>query len=302
MSFGGSSLASAVTALWPRTESPGGLFRDNPAAAGFIPRSPGSRVVGDPQRDRECLIKADRGAQLRLLDLQTIDSALAQLEHRRKTLPEHAEIKALTAAVAATSADLVAAETAVSDLEAEQGRAEAELEPVRERLTRNQTRIADGTIADPKALSSMVEEVAHLQRRISDLEDAELEIMEQLESATTRLEGLRIRAGEVDRQLADAVARRDEAVAAIDAQITEQRAEREQLSPLLPGDLLALYDKIGTSHNGVGAAELRQRRCTGCQLEVNAADLGVFAAAADDDVLRCEECSRILVRTASSGV
>src|SRR5829696_7296518 len=133
VSFGGSGLASAVTALWPRTESPGGLFRDNPAAAGFIPRSPGSRVVGDPQRDRECLIKADRGAQLRLLDLQTIDSALAQLEHRRKTLPEHAEIKALTSAVAATSADLVAAETAVSDLEAEQGSDEAELEPVRQR-------------------------------------------------------------------------------------------------------------------------------------------------------------------------
>lgn len=237
-----------------------------------------------------------------MLDVQTIDSALAQLEHRRKSLPEHAEINALTAAVARNSADLVAAETAVSDLEAEQNRAEAEIQPVRERLNRNQTRIADGTIADPKALSSMVEEVAHLQRRISDLEDAELEIMEQLESATSTLERLRVRAGELDRQLADAVARRDQAVAAIDVQVDEQRAERDELSPLLPADLLALYDKIGKSHNGVGAAELRQRRCTGCQLEVNAADLRVFAAAADDDVLRCEECSRILVRTASSSL
>ena len=237
-----------------------------------------------------------------MLDVQTIDSALAQLEHRRKSLPEHAEIKALTAAVATNSADVVAAETAVSDLEAEQNRAEAEIQPVRERLNRNQTRIADGTIADPKALSSMVEEVAHLQRRISDLEDAELEIMEQLESATSTLERLRVKAGELDRQLADAVARRDQAVAAIDVQVDEQRAEREELSPLLPADLLALYDKIGKSHNGVGAAELRQRRCTGCQLEVNAADLRVFAAAADDDVLRCEECSRILVRTASSSL
>jgi uncharacterized protein len=237
-----------------------------------------------------------------LLDVQTIDSALAQLEHRRKTLPEHAEISALSTAVATTSADLVAAETAVSDLEAEQNRAEAEIQPVRDRLHRNQTRIADGTIADPKALSSMVEEVAHLQRRISDLEDAELEIMERLESATARLERLRIKAGQLDQQLADAVARRDQAVAAIDAQVHEQRAERQELSPLLPADLLALYDKIGKGHNGVGAAELRQRRCTGCQLEVNAADLGVFAAAADDDVLRCEECSRILVRTASSGL
>ena len=237
-----------------------------------------------------------------MLDVQTIDSALAQLEHRRKSLPEHAEINALTAAVARNSADLVAAETAVSDLEAEQNRAEAEIQPVRERLNRNQTRIADGTIADPKALSSMVEEVAHLQRRISDLEDAELEIMEQLESATSTLERLRVKAGELDRQLADAVARRDQAVAAIDVQVDEQRAERDELSPLLPADLLALYDKIGKSHNGVGAAELRQRRCTGCQLEVNAADLRVFAAAADDDVLRCEECSRILVRTASSSL
>jgi predicted nucleic acid-binding Zn-ribbon protein len=237
-----------------------------------------------------------------LLDLQTIDSALAQLEHRRKTLPEHAEISALNAAVATIASDLVSAETAVTDLEAEQGRAEVELEPVRERLRRNERRIADGTIADPKALSSMVEEVAHLQRRISDLEDAELEIMEQLESATTTLERLRIRAGELDQQRADAAARRDQALAAIDAKVTEQRAERNQLSPLLPADLVALYDKIGTSHNGVGAAELRQRRCTGCQLEVNAADLRIFASAADDDVLRCEECSRILVRTTSSGL
>jgi predicted nucleic acid-binding Zn-ribbon protein len=237
-----------------------------------------------------------------LLDVQTIDSAVAQLEHRRKTLPEHAEINALNAAVAATSANLVAAETAVRDLEAEQDRAEAELQPVRERLSRNQTRIADGSIADPKALSSMVEEVGHLQRRISDLEDAELEIMEQLESAAASLERLRIRAGELDEQLADAVTRRDHALAALEVQVDQHRAERAELSPLLPADLLALYDKIGASHNGVGAAELRQRRCTGCQLEVNAADLGTFAAAADDDVLRCEECSRILVRTASSGL
>jgi hypothetical protein len=35
-------------------------------------------------------IRADKGAQLRLLDLQTVDTTLAQLGHRRQTLPEHA--------------------------------------------------------------------------------------------------------------------------------------------------------------------------------------------------------------------
>jgi predicted nucleic acid-binding Zn-ribbon protein len=237
-----------------------------------------------------------------LLDLQTIDSTLAQLEHRRRTLPQHAEINALKSALAATSSELIAAETAVSDLETEQSRAEADLEPVRDRLARNQRRIADGTVPDPKALSSMVEEVAHLQRRISDLEDAELEIMEQLESAMATVQELQGRASGLEGELTDAQARRNEAVAVIDEQAAERRAEREQLSPLLPADLVALYDRIGTSHNGVGAAELRQRRCTGCQLEINAADLGTIAAAADDEVVRCEECSRILIRTAASGL
>jgi predicted nucleic acid-binding Zn-ribbon protein len=237
-----------------------------------------------------------------LLDLQTIDSTLAQLEHRRRTLPQHAEINALKSALAATSSELIAAETAVSDLEAEQSRAEADLEPVRDRLARNQRRIADGTVPDPKALSSMVDEVAHLQRRISDLEDAELEIMEQLESAAATVQELQGRVSGLEGELTDAQARRNEAVAVIDQQVAERRAEREQLSPLLPADLVALYDRIGTSHNGVGAAELRQRRCTGCQLEINAADLGTIAAAADDEVVRCEECSRILIRTDASGL
>jgi len=247
-------------------------------------------------------IKADRGAQLRLLDLQALDSELAQLEHRRRTLPEHAEIAALRAARTAVAANIVAADTAVRDLEGDQVRAEADLEPVRERLSRNQRRIADGTVPDPKALSSMVDEVEHLRRRIGTLEDAELEIMEQLEAATSARARLGDDAAELDRKLSDAAARRDRALASIDADVAERQAERAKLAPLIPADLLALYVKIGASRGGVGAAELRRRRCTGCQLEVNLAELQVFAAAAEDEVLRCEECSRILVRTASSGL
>jgi predicted nucleic acid-binding Zn-ribbon protein len=105
-------------------------------------------------------IRADKGAQLRLLDLQTVDTTLAQLGHRRQTLPEHALIATLHTQRSALASDLIAAETAISDLELEQTKAEADLEPVRERLSRNQARIANGTVTDPKALSSMVKRSA----------------------------------------------------------------------------------------------------------------------------------------------
>jgi predicted nucleic acid-binding Zn-ribbon protein len=247
-------------------------------------------------------IRADNGAQLRLLDLQTVDTKLAQLGHRRQTLPEHGVIAKLQTRRSALASDLIAAETTISDLELEQTKAETDLEPVRERLSRNQVRIADGTVADPKALSSMVDEVSHLKKRISDLEDAELDVMEQLEAAVTDRETLRGRIAQVDNDLVETTAERDRQLAALDGEMGGLRAERAGLAPLIPPDLLTLYDRIGASHGGVGAAELRQRRCTGCQLEINAADLRAFSAAPEDEVLRCEECGRILIRTPRSGL
>jgi predicted nucleic acid-binding Zn-ribbon protein len=144
--------------------------------------------------------------------------------------------------------------------------------------------------------------VDHLKKRIGDLEDAELEVMEQLEQAVAERDRLRGRVDELAAAVAEVTARRDEQLAALDVEVSQRRTERDAIAPTIEPPLLALYVKVAASHGGVGAAELRARRCTGCQLEVNAADLRGFAAAPADEVLRCEECSRILVRTKNSGL
>jgi predicted nucleic acid-binding Zn-ribbon protein len=231
-----------------------------------------------------------------------VDTALAQLAHRRRTLPEHVEIQRLSSSRTSLASDLVGADTAVSDLEREQRRAEHDLEPVRERLNRNQHRVADGTVGDPRALNSMIEEIDHLKRRIDNLEDAELEVMEQLESATEGREKLRSEAAEIDKQLSVLSAKRDQQLRELEVEMSDRQSVRESIVPRLPRDLVTLYEKIAASHAGVGAAELRARRCTGCRLELNAADMRAYAAAPADEVLRCEECGRILVRTSESGI
>lgn len=240
--------------------------------------------------------------QARLLALQVVDSEIAQLHHRRRTLPEHAELQRLRSVAEQLTGKRVAADTAVSDLETDQSRAESELEPVRDRLARNERRIADGTVPDPKALASMIEEVDHLRKRISDLEDAELETMEQLESAVAERDRLQSQLGEVEHSTGEVTRRRDAELAVLDGKVADAQNERAGLTPGIPADLMALYTKLAATHNGVGAAELRQRRCTGCQLEINAADLQAIAAAGPQEVLRCEECGRILIRTERSGL
>ncbi|WOQ15938.1 zinc ribbon domain-containing protein [Raineyella sp. W15-4] len=245
-------------------------------------------------------MKAPASAQRRLLDLNKVDTTLVRLAHRRKSLPEHAEVLRIQAELATIDDELTAAETAVADGELEQRRAEADLEPVRERRRRDQARIDAGDV-DAKALRGLVDEVAHLDRRIGELEDAQLEVMEQLEQATATRDEVAGRRAGLDTRLKEAVAARTKAAQAIDTEAKGQLAVRAGYVVELPRDLFALYEKI-RQHVGSGAAALVARRCEGCGLAANASDLRAYAAAAADDVLRCAECGRILIRTPESGL
>ena len=237
-----------------------------------------------------------------LLDLQAKDAALAQLEHRRATLPEHARIESLEAQARELDGQRVAVETQVGDLERSQSKFDAEIDLVRQRRVRDEERLSSGAVTNPKDLSSLQHEVGALDRRISTLEDEELEIMEQLEDAQSRLAASAAEAHRVGAELEHETAARDAALQIIDAEVISVREARDALAGQVPDDLRDLYEKVRSQHGGLGAAALRARRCEGCHLEINGADLRELAAKPDDDVLRCPECSRILIRTAESGL
>jgi predicted nucleic acid-binding Zn-ribbon protein len=239
--------------------------------------------------------------QWRLLDVQTHDTRLAQLAHRRRTLPEHAEVERLQALRRTLAGQLVAARTAASDIRRELAKAEADVEQVRSRAARNQARLDAGQ-GTAKDLQAMQHELGTLAERQAVLEDAELEVMERLETADAEVRALQAQADEVDGELEQVEKRRDAAVEDIEAEATTERTARNAAAGGVPADLLALYDKIREASGGVGAARLYQRRCEGCRLELTPVDLGRIRAAGEDAVLRCEECGRILVRTADSGL
>ena len=247
-------------------------------------------------------MRAPQDAQVRLLELQAVDAAIAQLQHRRTSLPEHVDIANSKTKRAHLTNDLVAAQTHVADLELAQAKAESDLEPVRARRERDRKRVADGSVTDGKQLSALLEEIEHLGRRIGALEDIELEVMEELEAAQTREAMLSAERRDLDTGLRALIARRDEQLGVLAADLAGRATQRAGVLQDLPTDLVTLYERIRTRGGGVGAAELRQGRCSGCQLQITNADLMRFRAAPADEVLRCEECDRILVRTSQSGL
>jgi predicted nucleic acid-binding Zn-ribbon protein len=194
------------------------------------------------------------------------------------------------------------AQNDVADLERAQRKADADVEQVKSRRVRDQDRIAGGLIADPKQLQAMQHEVETLDRRISDLEDEDLAVMERLEEAQSLLAALTDELSTIEADGGAQLEARAATTTDINEQQAKAKAERETLAADIPADLLALYERLRAQLGGVGVGALRQGRCGGCRLDVGAADLARMATAPADEVLRCEECDRILVRTAESGI
>jgi predicted nucleic acid-binding Zn-ribbon protein len=190
----------------------------------------------------------------------------------------------------------------VDDLTVEQTKIDSDVEQVKTRRTRDRDRMDQGLISNPKDLERMQHELESLERRITTLEDEELEVMATLEDAQRNLDTLETQVREADERLDALAGARDEKTSALDAQLLDIEAQRGPSVEALPADLLALYDRLRAQKDGVGAAELRARQCTGCRLTLDNSEIAKIRAKPSDEVIRCEECQRILIRTAESGL
>ena len=159
-----------------------------------------------------------------------------------------------------------------------------------------------GLITNPKDLERMQHELVSLERRITSLEDEELEVMERLEEAQQALDSLLEQLRAADERLVSLGEARDRQVLEIEEELTKVKADRDPAAADIPAELLALYDRLRENKGGVGAAALRARQCGGCRLSLDNAELAVIRKAPSDEVIRCEECQRILIRTDESGL
>ena len=246
-------------------------------------------------------MKADHFEQQKLLDLAAEDVALTQLAHRKRTLPEAAAVAAAVEAERALADEVVRAETVARDLQREVTRLEADVETVRARAAKDQKLLDSGSVS-AKQMTDLQHELQSLARRQSDLEDQELELMESLETAEAALRAAREGQEQARAALERAQQLRDDALADITDGTHRHEAARAAVAGGLSAPLLGLYDRIRTQTGTTGAAMLKARQCQGCRIELNGRELAAVRNADPHEVVRCENCGRILVRTAESGL
>lgn len=245
-------------------------------------------------------MKAEPAVQRQLLELAKVDAELSRVEHRRRTLPELAEIDDAEKTLRERRDALVSTQTAASDLDREIARQEKEIESVRARGDRDRNLMDSGSVS-AKQMTDIQHELETLGRRQTVLEDDLLELMERREALEmdTRHTGAEV--DKAEQALADAKRRRDESLADLDTTQARREEDRAKLVPRFGEDLMRLYERV-RAQKGIGAALLKARRCGACQLELDRSTVSEIKTAPEDEVVRCDNCGAILVRTLESGL
>ena len=233
--------------------------------------------------------------QNQILQLQFIDSEIMQANTKLKSLPEVEQLIHIDKRIINATEELTTVKAEADQIALELRRGEVDVETVTDRIKKDEARLNAGT-ASPKELEQTQHELETLKKRQLALEEIELEIMIRSEAVNKRLQLLTTDLASLETLKSEINQRLSAATTEINLVILAKQKSRSDLLPSIEKALVDLYEKIRASSNGVGAASLVGSKCNGCKLSVNAVEMDRIKGLAADELLRCEECRRILVR------
>lgn len=233
-----------------------------------------------------------------LLDIADLDRRIQQAERARTTPAQGPRINELAKERQEQLRELTVLTGARDDARTELTRLESDVKLVEQRRTRDSERLAATT--NSKDAQAFEHELASLAKRVSNLEDMELEVMSRVEDAEA---AVATQQALIDVTTAEGTALTTQAKAAVTAATTEGenlKRDRAAIAVGIPADLLADYERRAS--RGIGVGLLRRGTCEGCRMMLSGTHLNEVRHAVADAVLSCPECGAILVRTDESGL
>jgi predicted nucleic acid-binding Zn-ribbon protein len=244
-------------------------------------------------------VRADPDDQALLLDLQALDTKIAQLDHRARALPELATLAALAKEGEQLRLTLAEQAGTLEDVTIELTRIESDVKVVEARIARDTER--EQSSSSVKDVAALEQELTSLRKRLGDLEEIELTVMERLEVQQGVVDQATARLAALTTRVADVEAERDAALATITGERTTASAGRRTIEARVPAELLALYEKQ-RSRYGTGASLLRGGVSMASGVKLLENEMQAIRSAAPDEVIMCASSEAILVRTAESGL
>jgi predicted nucleic acid-binding Zn-ribbon protein len=232
----------------------------------------------------------------KLLAVQEFDTHTDQLVHRSQTLPARAQIAEAEGRVAEIDRVIVEVDSRLGDLDRSQRRLEDEIASLQERQAQADKQLYSGVSNNPRELQALQDDIESIKRRITKLEDDELDVMEATEPVTAERAQLQVRRDEQDGRAQLLRSELAAAEAEIEAELAGVRTQRDKAAAEVPDDLWPEYDRLRKGLGGIAIARLNGSTCQGCHLRLSAIEVDRIRKLSLDEPVHCEECGRLLAR------
>ena len=240
-------------------------------------------------------MQASVAQQSLILEMQSLDNEIMQANTKLKSLPEIEQLLHIDKRITTATDELAVVKSEADQIALELRRGEVDVETVTDRIKKDEARLSSGN-ATPKELEQLQHEVGTLKKRQESLEEIELEIMIRNDAVTARSNTLTTDLASLQTLKDEIAGRLQSATDEINKVIADKNTARNLVANQIEKPLLELYEKIRGNGGGVGAAALVGNKCNGCNLAINAVEMERIKSLSKDELLRCEECRRILVR------
>ena len=238
-------------------------------------------------------VKVTREHLEALVDLYGKETELRKIRATLATLSSGQHLSAQHDEILQVAQEISAQRSRVEEIEREISRVAGDLELVEKRIQKDTALMNQST--NTKDIQGIQHEMDTLARRKDELETAELELMESIDSEKSSLEQLLERKRVLELELDSAKSDTQEEMALFQAQILELESQTGKLRAIAPTDLMGIYDQ--RAQRGVPVGKLLKSTCGACNMSLTSTALTDLHKIPADELARCPECTAILVRS-----
>lgn len=226
-------------------------------------------------------------------NIQKLDSEIDELLDKRANLPEEQEFESLKTQLAESKKARTEKQTVLTSEKSAQKKIEDELELLDSKIKHEDGKLYSGTIANPKELKGIQQEVVLLRTKKDKIETELLELLDRVDNMNSEADESESRVRELTEAVKKAEKKYQKVAKEIEEKVQDLKGKKEVLNAKTAPSLITLYESIRKKKKQA-AVVIADGVCQGCFVELPAEEVDKMLGS--DELWRCPQCRRILLR------
>lgn len=240
-------------------------------------------------------MKATREDQQSLIELLGIDRELGKLNYALSTLPVYGELEAAESALGAHKKQATVRASGTTAIEKMMAECGVKVEQLNASIERKQGQLDSGENMDSRQLLVLQGEIDGLKGTRDEVEMAELEAMQELETLEELIEADKNETERFTEVRDGLAARKAQEVADLEEQIAEVRSRRGALAATIAVDVVEAYDE-SRSMGGAGVVIMKTDGTIDGGMDLSVTEIEKVRALPEDEVYLTEDTGSLVVK------